>query len=150
MNILFVCTGNTCRSPMAEAILNSLAKENKLDVCAFSRGTSVFLGEDVNPKAKKSLKRIGIHDFEHISKQITEIDMESADLVLTMTASHKMMLKSIFPKYSSKIYTLSEKAYGKDKPISDPYGHDENVYDLCAQEIGDAIRKLIEKHEFSI
>ena len=143
MNVLFVCTGNTCRSPMAEAIFNHLQK-NSINK-AFSRGTNVFVEESINDKAKTALGKMDIFDCSHISKQINEDDIIFADLVLTMTSSHKMFLKSKFPKYANKIYTLSEKAYEKDKSISDPYGQNQEVYDMCANEIKTAIEILLEK-----
>ena len=143
MNVLFVCTGNTCRSPMAEAIFNHLQKNsvNK----AFSRGTNVFVEETINDKARTSLEKMAIFDCSHLSKQINEDDIIFADFVLTMTSSHKMFLKSLFPKYANKICTLFEKAYGRDKSISDPYGQNQEVYDMCANEIKEAIEILIEK-----
>ena len=143
MNVLFVCTGNTCRSPMAEAIFACRQTGSKHNV--FSRGTSVFFEETINPKAKITLEKMGISGFEHTSQQISEEDICSADLVLTMTSSHKMLLKSAFPKHNHKIFTLSEKAFGKDKAISDPYGQNEDVYLICAKEIEEAVVKLLEK-----
>jgi len=143
MNVLFVCTGNTCRSPMAEAIFNHMQKSS--NNIAFSRGTNVFVEESMNDKAKVALEKMDIFDCSHVSKQINEDDIKFADLVLTMTSSHKMLLKSKFPKYSNKICTLSEKAYGKDKSISDPYGQTQEIYDMCANEIKTAIEMLLEK-----
>lgn len=145
MRILFVCTGNTCRSPMAEAIFNAFSKKNNLPHCASSKGTNVFFEEPINPKAVNSLKNMGIDDFSHFSSQIGDQDVSEADLILTMTSSHKMALKSTFPKYAGKIYTLNEKAYGVDKPVSDPYGQSQEVYNACAEEITEAIENLVEK-----
>ena len=143
MKFLFVCTGNTCRSPMAEAIFNFSSKNEDFE--AFSRGTSVFFEEPINPKAKSVLESMGILGFNHVSKQISENDIENADAILTMTSSHKMLLKSKFPKYANKIFTLSEKAFGRDKSISDPYGQGTDVYMICAKEIEEAVVNLLEK-----
>ena len=143
MKILLVCTGNTCRSPMAEAILKFHSQDKNIE--AFSRGTSVFFEEPINPKAKLTLEKMGIKEFEHMSQQISETDVCSADIILTMTSSHKMLLKSNFPKHAQRIFTLSEKAYGKDKSISDPYGQSEDIYMLCAKEIEEAVIELLDK-----
>lgn len=146
MKILFVCTGNTCRSPMAEAICNKAAEHISADVRAFSRGTSVFFEEPINPKASEALRKLGIENFAHMSAGVSEEDIKNADLVLTMTASHKMTLKSAFPKYASKIFTLNEKSFGKDKAISDPYGQGQEAYDSCASEITEAIENFLGKY----
>ena len=145
MRILFVCTGNTCRSPMAEAIFNHIAESKNYDDIAFSRGTNVFFEEPANPKAVNALKNLGIDNFSHTSSQISIDDADGADLILAMTSSHKMALKSAFPKCSSKIFTLNEKAYGVDSPICDPYGQGQDVYDRCAAEITEAIENLFGK-----
>lgn len=143
MKVLFICTGNTCRSPIAEAMFNFISQKNNLNFFAFSAGTGVFFEENINSKAKLALEGKGILNFEHLSKQVTDDDVKSADIILTMTVSHKMMLKSKYQKYSHKIFTLCEKAYGTDKPISDPYGQSQEVYNLCLEEIKNAINVLI-------
>ena len=150
MRILFVCTGNKCRSPMAEAIFNHIAKTKNYDDFAFSRGTNVFFQEPANVKAINALKEMSISDFSHISTQISADDVDNADLILAMTSSHKMALKSAFPKCSHKIFTLNEKAYGIDSPISDPYGQGQEIYNKCASEIAEAIDNLFGKIEVNL
>ena len=59
MKVLFVCTGNTCRSPMAQAILQRKAKEDRLDITADSAAIMMTYGERVNPKAIEALKKLG-------------------------------------------------------------------------------------------
>lgn len=145
MNILFVCTGNTCRSPMAEIIFNNDCLERGAEHKALSRGTNVVFSAPINSKAVEALKKLDIPTPCIMSKQITEDDVKNADFVLTMTSEHKMMLKSIYKRYSPKIYTLCEKAYGKDKSIADPFGMSADVYYECASEIKCAVDELLNK-----
>ena len=142
MKIMFICTGNTCRSPMAEAIFNNLSLKNGKDHFAFSRGTAVLFPQKTNPKAIKSLECLGIFDFEHNSVLVSADDIATSDLVLTMTAEHKTTLISAFG-FKSKIYTLAEKSHGIHKDISDPYGLSQEKYNECAKEIYDALEGLL-------
>ena len=141
MKVLFVCTGNTCRSPMAEAIFNKLALDT--EHMASSCGTNVFMPQNISKKSVEALKNFGISDFSKKSKMITEADIDTADIVLTMTTSHKQMLKTVYTKHKSKIYTLNEKAHGIDSDISDPYGLSQDEYNKCAKQIFDAVEKII-------
>ena len=143
MNVLFVCTGNTCRSPMAEAVFNHISVKKSGEHKAISRGTNVFFPQPINSKSVCALKEIGIDSGSHLSAQITQDDIKSCDLVLTMSSSHKMALKSAFPKYKDKIYTLSEKAYGREEDIEDPFGQSQEVYNLCLKSIYDAVDKIL-------
>lgn len=127
---------------MAEAIFNNLSRSEEKDHIAFSRGTSVLFPQKTNPKAIKSLESLGIFGFEHNSALISEEDISTSDLVLTMTAEHKTTLISVFG-FKSKIYTLAEKSLGIPKDISDPYGLSQEKYNECAAEIYDALKRLL-------
>jgi protein-tyrosine-phosphatase len=84
MNILFVCTGNTCRSPMAEGLFKDMLKKNNIDnIRVSSAGISVFPGEQANEKAIKALKEKGIDIRSHRARQAIE-EIDKADLIWAM------------------------------------------------------------------
>lgn len=153
MNILFVCTGNTCRSPMAEGIFKALLKDNNIDnINVSSAGISTFEGDSANEKAIYTLRNKGIDIKSHKSRQITKEIIENSDLILTMTKSHKGMILNALPEYLNKIFTIKEYVYinnneeltGKNLDIADPYGLDYNIYEKCAAEIEENLKKIIE------
>ena len=143
MNILFVCTGNTCRSPMAEAVFNHLCCAKKLEHQAFSRGLNVIIPQPVSSKSVEALKNKNIELKKTFSQQLTNEDVKNADLILTMTSGHKMTLKSVFSEHKDKIYTLNEKAFSKDSDIADPFGGHQDVYNKCCEEITGAVEELL-------
>lgn len=153
MNILFVCTGNTCRSPMAEGIFKAFLKDNNIDnINVSSAGISTFEGDSANEKAIYTLRNKGIDIKSHKSRQITKEIIENSDLILTMTKSHKGMILNALPEYLNKIFTIKEYVYinnneeltGKNLDIADPYGLDYNIYEKCAAEIEENLKKIIE------
>ena len=98
MNILFVCTGNTCRSSMAEGILKFLLKENNIEnINVSSAGLSAFEGQRANEKAIDVLINKGIDIKTHRSRQLTEEIIKTSDLILTMTDSHKKLITNTLP-----------------------------------------------------
>ncbi len=152
MNILFVCTGNTCRSPMAEGIFKALLKDNNIDnINVSSAGISTFEGDSANEKAIYTLRNKGIDIKSHKSRQITKEIIENSDLILTMTKSHKGMILNALPEYLNKIFTIKEYVYinnneeltGKNLDIADPYGLDYNIYEKCAKEIEENLKEII-------
>lgn len=110
MKILFVCTGNTCRSPMAEALVQQKAP----DIEVQSAGIYAGGNERANENAMKALKEIGI-SLNHISQPVTKHLLDWADLVLTMTTGHKQTLILQHPNYQDKYFTLKEYASETDK-----------------------------------
>lgn len=147
MNILLVCTGNTCRSAMAEGILNKIISDNK-DTDKFdvlSAGISVFSPTSASKNAILALNEMGIDISNHTSKQLTDDMINDADLILTMTNSHKVIIQNVCDDISEKIFTLNGYAYGADKDVSDPYGMDLDEYKKCAKEIKDALENAYPK-----
>jgi protein-tyrosine-phosphatase len=87
-NLLFICTANVCRSPMAEAIFNALAEEKGLGWQATSAGVAALEGEDITPNARAALEEVGIYPAGHSARQVSEGMIEEADLVLVMSPRH--------------------------------------------------------------
>ena len=106
MKVIFVCTGNTCRSPMAEKIFNKKAKETSLDVAAISRGVACSDGLPMNVSARAVMKEEGL-DFEHRSRMISEEDMNTASYVITVTSSHKRYLEEAFGRRGN-VFSIEE------------------------------------------
>ena len=140
MNILFVCTGNTCRSPMAAALMNKLASENDMDVTCESAGIYASENEPASENAIIAMQNYGADLTEHKSKIISDTLIQQSDLILTMTEGHKMMISGIAPE---KIFTICEFA-GYEGDISDPYGGDIDEYKETAEEIYDCLTEILE------
>lgn len=116
--ILFICTGNTCRSPMAEAMLRRMAAERGITVAVRSAGVSTVDGLPVSAHAIETLRRREI-DHKSSSRAITGEAVKWADIILTMTSSHKRGLLQWFPEAVDKTYTLKEYAYQDARTLAD-------------------------------
>lgn len=132
----FVCTGNTCRSPMAAALLNHCGAPK--GVFAFSRGIFADVGAPISENAAKALENAGIapegrNDYRsHVAVQFTKEDFECCDGVFAISPSHAEALIMAFPEYAGKIRVLGD--------ISDPFGGDLARYESCLSDITDALK----------
>ncbi|EAE8346245.1 low molecular weight protein arginine phosphatase [Listeria monocytogenes] len=130
MNVLFVCTGNTCRSPLAEKILQNLRPD--LDVR--SAGTCALDGDAISENSRQILAQMNL-PTTHQAKKVTQADMDWADHIYVMTKNHHAELKKLFPKASDKIQLISE----EEADIPDPYSGSIEQYEITYYELKSAI-----------
>lgn len=148
--ILIVCTGNTCRSSMAEGLLKKMLQDQGInDIEVSSAGTSVLGSSGANENAIAVLESRGIDLSTHRSTQVTKEMIEKADLILTMTVRHRENLIQLCPGAADKTFTLKEYAgpgnNGNDLDIADPFGLSKEHYEHCANEIYRYLEKVVEK-----
>lgn len=149
MIILLVCTGNTCRSPMAQVLLQSKLKERfakffEADVppaFALSAGTNASAGSSASHEAVQAMKSRGLDLTQHASRQVNQDLLQTADLVLTMTQNHRQAILSRWPHFTPKVMPLSSN--GRD--VADPYGGSQQVYLAAAAEIEHFLDEFIEQ-----
>lgn len=138
--ILFVCTGNTCRSAMAAAMMADIAVKNDLDILVDSAGVFATIGECAADNAIEAMKKYDIDLSLHRTKPLTEELIDMADIILVMTDAHKMLIEGMA---KDKVFTLMEYA-NSEGDISDPYGGDLEEYEETAEEIYDALVDIAE------
>jgi protein-tyrosine-phosphatase len=138
--ILFVCTGNLCRSPMATGLLRQRLAEKGLDSHhrVFSAGVWAVDDHPASENAVTVMAERGIDISDHVAHTINAGDVAEADLILVMGREHEQMIRNMWPQYGWKIHRLSEMA-GKRQDIPDPYGDPIEEYRDCADTLADYI-----------
>lgn len=133
MNVLFVCTGNTCRSPMAEGLCRMLNEDKKGNVVALSAGLHAFPGAPVSRESVLAVKEF-VDISDHRARGLSVDFVNAADVIVTMTEQHKQAVQQLFPEYEKRLMTIRELA-GEHGDVEDPYGSSQAVYNACGKEI---------------
>ena len=148
MKIMFICTGNICRSAMAHKLLEKKLEEKQInDIQVYSSGIYAENGDTSTYNAIEIMKEYGVDLKSHIATNIRNSEIDKMDLILCATLSHKREVLYLYPELQGKVYTMKEYV-GDDKEtkdISDPWGYDLTTYQRCALEINEILDKLMEK-----
>jgi RpiB/LacA/LacB family sugar-phosphate isomerase len=144
--ILFICTGNICRSPMAEGILRHVVKGRRLDIQVMSAGIGAMEGQPPSAHAVEAVKELGIDISKQRSRQLTAELVQEADYIFGMTHSHVDTIFLLYPHAAEKTFLLREFDDTLDifeKDISDPIGCSYEVYVNCRDQIEQGIASLM-------
>lgn len=147
MKVMFICTGNICRSAMAHKMLEKKAKEENKDIEVYSCGVFAEDGDVPTYEGIDVMREYGIDLSKHRATNIRNSNIKDMDVILCATNSHKNNVISMYPELKEKVYTMKEYAgYDKkDIDIKDPWGYGIATYRMCAAEIEDCINKYVEK-----
>ncbi len=144
--IAFVCTGNTCRSPLAEVMFRQMLSEwqenaqNKVNYEVISAGTSAIHGAPPSENSLRVAQDFGLDLSKHRSQPISESLMKDCDFIFTMTRSHRDLLTSVLGKWDNQIVPLA----GETADIADPFGGSLKDYRACAEDIQRHLRAIME------
>ncbi len=147
--LLFVCTGNTCRSPMAEALARR-ALANKAGWRVISAGLGAVNGQPPSPHAVKAMRALGVDISTHRSQMVTNRLVREADIILGLTHGHVEGLAYLFPDAAEKTFVLRDfdAPLGSfDKDISDPIGGPLESYLVCRDQIEQGVTTMLQHLE---
>ena len=137
-NILVVCVGNICRSPMAEALLKQRFPNKHID----SAGVGALVGHAADLAAIEIMSKQQIDINNHVAKQIDEQLAKKADLIFTMSDGQTKWIEERWPFCRGKTFKLG---HWMDKDIADPYKHEMSAFETAYQDIVDGLAQWADK-----
>ena len=136
MTITFICTGNTCRSAMAEGICKKMLSDRNIEnITCRSCGLAAFAGDSASPNAVEAARELGADISSHRSTAINQYIIEETDIAVCMTERHKAALMSVHPRCRVLV---------PNNGIADPYGGSLDIYRQCADELKEYISRLLD------
>ena len=150
MKIIFVCTGNTCRSPMAAALFLEALRRRQLDHChvqVSSAGVIALPDQPASPQAAAVMAARGLSLADHRSRRLSPAMIEAADLLLCMTEEHTHGILMMDAAAAGRVFTLGEFVFGRDSDerIPDPFGQATTVYEKTADRLAILMEALVDK-----
>jgi protein-tyrosine-phosphatase len=146
-NILFVCTGNTCRSPLAEGFMKKLLESNCLRrIEVGSAGLTALPGSPASFQSQRVARESSVFLEKHQARLVTPELVDQADLIVVMEPGQRQQLLDLYPEASGTILLLRHFArYGsRERGIHDPYGLNLEVYRFCFEDIKECVESLYE------
>lgn len=144
-HVIFVCTGNICRSPMAEGLLKHRLGDSD-DIQVSSAGIAASPGMPPSPNSVTAMKELGIDITDQTSSQLTPELVKSADYLFVMTFGHLDAILMMYPEAAEKTYLVRhfiEDETLLHRDISDPIGQPLRVYRHCRDEIASAMDSIV-------
>jgi protein-tyrosine-phosphatase len=144
MTVLFVCTGNTCRSPMAAAMFKALCVERGLAEIRVDSAGIAGGNMPVNKHAGEALAKHRVELLAAGSAALTSALVAAADLIVVMTHGHRVYVETEFPSARGKVETLMG-VLGSEADVPDPIGREQLAYEECLALMRPALERLVEK-----
>ena len=144
--IVFVCTANVCRSPMAEKLIEDALEKSKVrqKVRVFSAGLTAVEGDKASENSVIACSELGLDLSDHRSSSLTRATLQNASAIFCMTESHRALIHMYFEMpEDSNVFLMREFTEGSDKELPDPFGQDLEVYRTCRSKMQEALPSLL-------
>lgn len=146
MKILFICSGNTCRSPMAQALfLQQITSRAGNDLSVMSAGIMAYPGAPATNSAVEAMREFNIDLSRHRAQLLNPDLVDEADLILTMTAHQCSLLQKKYPHKRENILTISNYAGLGDEDVDDPFGMTIEDYSRTAKQIKAMVERIVDR-----